>query len=101
VRDQHLQIIEALGVAKEFDASAEAERRTAFLADYMQASSCGALVLGISGGVDSLTAGLLAQTAVNRLRGIRRSSSRSDCLMARRPTRPTLREGSRPSAPTA
>lgn len=52
--DQHLQIIEALGVAKEFDASAEAERRTAFLANYMQASSCGALVLGISGGVDSL-----------------------------------------------
>lgn len=69
MRDQHLQIIEALGVAKEFDASAEAERRTAFLADYMQASSCGALVLGISGGVDSLTAGLLAQTAVKRLRG--------------------------------
>jgi NAD+ synthase len=66
--DEHARIIEELGVARDFDAAAEADRRSAFLADYAQASSMRALVLGISGGVDSLTAGMLAQRAVQRLR---------------------------------
>lgn len=55
-------------VPETFDAAAEAERRIAFLADYLMTSGAGAYVLGISGGVDSLTAGLLAQAAVKRLR---------------------------------
>ncbi|MDQ0587814.1 ammonia-dependent NAD(+) synthetase [Variovorax paradoxus] len=62
------EIIAALHVAPVFDAAAEIERRTAFLADYLQSTGLKALVLGISGGVDSLTAGCLAQRAVERLR---------------------------------
>lgn len=62
------EIIRALGVAGDFDAAAEAERRTMFLVDYLRASGSRTLILGISGGVDSLTAGLLAQRAVTRLR---------------------------------
>lgn len=66
-REQH-EIIRELGVTSEFDAASEAERRTAFLAGYLRASGMRTLVLGISGGVDSLTAGMLAQRAVQGLR---------------------------------
>ncbi|MDN5844094.1 MAG: ammonia-dependent NAD(+) synthetase [Alcaligenaceae bacterium] len=58
----------ALGVADDFDAPAEITRRVAFLADLLQASGLSALVLGISGGVDSLVAGCLAQRAVQAVR---------------------------------
>jgi NAD+ synthase len=61
-------IASELLVAPGFDAAAEAERRIRFLADYLQASGLRALVLGISGGVDSTTAGRLCQLAVERLR---------------------------------
>lgn len=61
-------------VPETFDAAAEAERRIAFLADYLRTSGAGAYVLGISGGVDSMTAGLLAQAAVQRLRDEGRSA---------------------------
>ena len=40
------------------------ERRTDFLASYLRSTGLKTLVLGISGGVDSLTAGCLAQRAV-------------------------------------
>ncbi|WP_312412356.1 ammonia-dependent NAD(+) synthetase [Shinella sp.] len=66
--DERARIIAELGVARDFDAAAEADRRSAFLADYVRASSMRALVLGISGGVDSLTAGMLGQRAVQHLR---------------------------------
>jgi NAD+ synthase len=62
------EIIAALHVAPVFDAAAELERRVAFLADYLRGTGLKTLVLGISGGVDSLTAGCLAQRAVERLR---------------------------------
>ena len=57
-----------LQVPRDFDAAAESERRTAFIADYLAASGLQALVLGISGGVDSTTTGRLCQLAVERLR---------------------------------
>ncbi|KQX90550.1 ammonia-dependent NAD(+) synthetase [Variovorax sp. Root473] len=63
------EIISALHVAPVFDAAAELARRTDFLADYLRSTGLKALVLGISGGVDSLTAGCLAQRAVEKLRG--------------------------------
>ena len=66
--DEQQKIIAALQVAPRFDAAAEIERRTAFLAGYLKQSGLKTLVLGISGGVDSLTAGCLAQRAVERLR---------------------------------
>lgn len=62
------QIIETLGVGAEFDAALEARRRTEFLGTYLRASGLSSYVLGISGGVDSLTAALLAQRAVGDLR---------------------------------
>jgi NAD+ synthase len=62
------QIAIELHVADHFDAAQEIERRVTFLADYLRASGLASYVLGISGGVDSSTAGRLAQLAVERLR---------------------------------
>ncbi|BDC42506.1 ammonia-dependent NAD(+) synthetase [Paraburkholderia terrae] len=62
------QIAAELHVADHFDPAREIERRVAFLADYLRANGLAAYVLGISGGVDSSTAGRLAQLAVERLR---------------------------------
>lgn len=65
-------IIAALGVtaafADEQAVAAEAQRRQAFIEAQLQASGLHTLVLGISGGVDSLVAGRLAQLAVQALR---------------------------------
>ena len=47
---------------------AEVERRKRFIKNCLQNSGLKVLVLGISGGVDSLTAGLMAQRAVQQLR---------------------------------
>jgi NAD+ synthase len=56
----------ALGVADEFDAAEETERRIQFLADYLQESGASGYVLGISGGLDSTVAGRLASLACQR-----------------------------------
>lgn len=47
---------------------AEVARRVSFIKECLQNARLKTLVLGISGGVDSLTAGLLAQRAVKELR---------------------------------
>jgi len=52
-----------------FDAKEEIERRVSFLAHYLRSNGLKTYVLGISGGVDSTTAGRLAQLAMERLRG--------------------------------
>jgi len=62
------EIARTLGVTEDFDAAHELERRVNFLADYLTRSGLGTYVLGISGGVDSLAAGCLAQRAVERVR---------------------------------
>jgi NAD+ synthase len=61
-------IITDLRVSSAFDARQEIERRTNFLADYLISTGHHALVLGISGGVDSLVGGLLSQRAVQTAR---------------------------------
>lgn len=61
-------IARELGVGRDFDADAEIERRVAFLAGRLTSSGLRALVLGISGGVDSTTTGRLCQLAVERVR---------------------------------
>ncbi|ULJ76958.1 ammonia-dependent NAD(+) synthetase [Rhizobium sp. C104] len=66
--DEQGEIIRELGVAAEIDPEREIARRTNFLKDYLVASGMRGYVLGISGGVDSLTAALLAQKAVRELR---------------------------------
>lgn len=65
---QQRQIIAALEVTQQFDVQSEIARRVAFLRGQLQSSGMRALVLGISGGVDSLTAGLLAQHAARQAR---------------------------------
>lgn len=61
-------IIDELGVPPEFDAAAEVEARIGFLVERLKSSSTKALVLGISGGVDSSTTGRLCQLAAERVR---------------------------------
>ncbi|HLT99838.1 MAG TPA: ammonia-dependent NAD(+) synthetase [Burkholderiaceae bacterium] len=61
-------IIEQLYVSPSFDAEAEIEHRTEFLANYLQSAGMRTLVLGISGGVDSLVGGCLSQRAVELCR---------------------------------
>jgi NAD+ synthase len=62
------QIAAERHVADHSDAALEIEQRVSFLAGYLRESGLSAYVLGISGGVDSSTAGRLAQLAVERLR---------------------------------
>jgi NAD+ synthase len=62
------EIIAALGVSPDFDAASEARRRIDFLKQYLRGANLHCFVLGISGGVDSTTAAMLAQSAVRELR---------------------------------
>ena len=62
------EIIGALNVSVSFEAPRETVGRTRFLSDYMERSGLRAFILGISGGIVSLTAGLLAPSAVRTLR---------------------------------
>lgn len=75
-------IIAALGVATKFNAAKEAERRVSFLKDYLAASGLQTYVLGISGGIDSLTAAIMAQRAVQALR---QSSYNAEFIAVRLP----------------
>lgn len=61
-------IARELHVAQEFNVQAEIDRRVGFLADYLVRTGARVLVLGISGGVDSLVGGCLAQKAVEQVR---------------------------------
>ncbi|MEU4269922.1 ammonia-dependent NAD(+) synthetase [Streptomyces sp. NPDC026092] len=62
------QIAEELEVSPSFDPLVEIERRVAFLTERLTSTGLRSLVLGISGGVDSTTAGRLCQLAVERAR---------------------------------
>ncbi|WP_328869005.1 ammonia-dependent NAD(+) synthetase [Streptomyces sp. NBC_00287] len=64
-----------LQVTASFDVTREIERRVAFLADRLTSTGLRSLVLGISGGVDSLTAGRLCQLAVERVRASGREAT--------------------------
>jgi NAD+ synthase len=68
VTERQRAIAAELGVPREFDAEAEAARRIEFLADALVVAGSSGYVLGISGGVDSATAGRLAQLACERAR---------------------------------
>lgn len=61
-------ISSTLGVSHPFSAALELDSRTAFLESILEKTGKAGYVLGISGGVDSLVAGKLAQLAVRRLR---------------------------------
>ncbi|MEO8911366.1 MAG: NAD(+) synthase, partial [Candidatus Saccharimonas sp.] len=59
------RIIHELGVKPEINVRAEIEQRSRFLMRYLGESGMRGFVLGISGGQDSLLAGMLAKRAVN------------------------------------
>ncbi|MES1949732.1 NAD synthetase [Salinisphaera sp. S4-8] len=67
-RTTQRDIIEALDVSPRIDGEQEVERRIDFLASYLRDNGLKALVLGISGGVDSTIGGRLSQLAVERAR---------------------------------
>ncbi|WP_433442198.1 ammonia-dependent NAD(+) synthetase [Nonomuraea sp. CA-141351] len=69
------EIARNLQVGAAFDAEQEIERRVAFLADQLTSTGRRSLVLSISGGVDSMTAGRLCQLAVERVRATGREST--------------------------
>ncbi|MFJ2364656.1 ammonia-dependent NAD(+) synthetase [Pseudomonas sp. NPDC087697] len=68
---QQERIARELGIDRQLTwggEAAEIVRRVDFIKQVLRESGCKALVLGISGGVDSLTAGRLCQLAVEQLR---------------------------------
>nr|WP_176573358.1 ammonia-dependent NAD(+) synthetase [Nonomuraea pusilla] len=69
------EIARDLQVSESFDARQEIERRVAFLAGRLTSAGLRSLVLGISGGVDSTTAGRLCQLAVERVRAAGREAT--------------------------
>ncbi|MDF9779294.1 ammonia-dependent NAD(+) synthetase [Pseudomonas baetica] len=68
---QQERIARELGIDRQLTQGGEAAeivRRVDFIKQVLRESDCKALVLGISGGVDSLTAGRMCQLAVEQLR---------------------------------
>ena len=63
MRRQQLDIITTLETRPTIDPAEEIERRSQFLADYLGHTGLNGCVWGISGGQDSLLAGILAQRA--------------------------------------
>lgn len=63
MREKQREIIKALGTRPAINPEEEIENRTRFLADYLGKTGLQGFVLGISGGQDSLLAGILAQRA--------------------------------------
>ncbi len=74
------QIISALNVQSQFNLQLEVENRINFLKNYLRFSLHKALILGISGGIDSTVTGRLAQIAVEQLR----AEDYSACFIALR-----------------
>jgi NAD+ synthase len=68
-------ILAEMKVLASIDPEFEVQRRVSFIQTQMQASGCKALVLGISGGVDSCTLGRIAQLAVNGLNSTTNSTA--------------------------
>ena len=64
MRAKQQEIIAALGVKPTIQPIEEIEKRTKFLADYLRQAGLNGFVLGVSGGQDSLLAGILAQRAI-------------------------------------
>ena len=65
MRERQLQIITELNVETTIDPLHEFYKRSQFLADYLAGTALNGYVLGISGGQDSLLAGLMAQRAAD------------------------------------
>lgn len=64
MRAKQQEIIAALGVKPTIEPIEEIEKRSKFLAGYLGRAGLNGFVLGVSGGQDSLLAGILAQRAI-------------------------------------
>jgi NAD+ synthase len=64
MRPKQQEIITELGVKSTIDAAREIENRSRFLCNYLAETGLKGFVLGISGGQDSLLAGIIAQKGV-------------------------------------
>lgn len=76
MRAKQQEIIAALGVEPTIQPMEEIEKRNKFLADYLGQTGFNGFVLGVSGGQDSLLAGILAQRAIK----LRHQSGQNCCL---------------------
>ena len=65
MRERQRQIIAELNAEPTIDPLHEFYKRSQFLADYLAGTALNGYVLGISGGQDSLLAGLMAQRAAD------------------------------------
>lgn len=74
VTGEQRAIAAELGVSDSFNPEVEVAARIAFLYATLEAAGAAGFVLGISGGVDSATAGRLAQLACERARGAGRDA---------------------------
>lgn len=70
MRPRQHEIITALGAKPHIHPKEALQQRTDFLVDYLEESGATGFALGISGGQDSLLAGMLAQDAVRRRRAL-------------------------------
>lgn len=68
VDQRQRDISDELGISRDFDPINEISRRVAFISNYLRQSKTHFLILGISGGIDSATAGRMAQLAVRHAR---------------------------------
>lgn len=82
IPQQQAEIIKQLQIANPFEELTEIRRRTDFIAAQLMDSGMNSLVLGISGGIDSLTAGFLARAAVDICR---RKNHQADFIAVRLP----------------
>lgn len=67
-KQRQQQIITELGVKASIDPVFELNQRIQFIKDYVRVSRTRSLVIGISGGIDSLVVGCMAQLAAEQLR---------------------------------
>ena len=81
MRELQREIINELGVRPAIDPEQEIVERTRFLADRLGATSLNGFVLGVSGGQDSLLAGILAQRAAEQLRDAGREATFTALLL--------------------
>ena len=65
-RETQQDVASELGVTSSFNPATEVQARTAFLADFVADTAAQALVLGVSGGVDSAVAAMLCRRATHQ-----------------------------------
>lgn len=75
MRQRQRDIIKELGARRNIQPEDEIEQRVNFLINYLDTSGMQGFALGISGGQDSLLAGILAQRAVKQRRGLGHTST--------------------------